>query len=75
MLGRRRLKIAIKKYKELGDSYKFYLEWSWTAEEENNFKELAIIYVKIMTGYTDKYVERNVGWFLFNYGLTTKNIK
>lgn len=72
MLRRKRLKTAIKKYKELGDSYKFYLEWSWTSEEESKFKELAMAYVKIMTGYTDKYVESTVGWFLLNYGLTTK---
>ena len=54
---------------------KFFMDYSWNLEEEQEYKKWAIALVKKKLKYNQQVAEQEVSWFLLMFGLTTNNKK
>lgn len=51
---------------------KWYEDYCWTEEESDDYKEWAIEYLKNKEGWSSKLAEKEISYFLLNYGWKLK---
>lgn len=51
----------------------WYQHYTWTTEDEKQFKKEAIAYLKQVFRWSNAYCDRTMMYFLVQYGLKTKD--
>ena len=54
------------------DGQSWFDYYTWSKEESDTFKNMAIKEMQKRFKYSKKYCENEIDWFLFNYGLRVK---
>ena len=74
--------ILTRQFEMVGAEYKpsivkkedWFLDYTWTSEQENEFKDWLCVYLKKRLKFYKEYCTRQAGWFILHCGFRTKDV-